>query len=229
MGNSRLRIGVAAAAFIIILIAGAILYISKSPAASSPKLTLAAAEQEVLGQYSGEIVGGKEQGDAYIIQLKSVQGLYELTVKQTGITGIRALERYGTEAPGSSPGAASPEPTADGGGSPEPTEAPSAKPSQTPAPSESTSPDATQETAAPAATSKPTANPSILISEAQAAKLALKKVPGKVKDIDKENEGGKWYYFVEIETSNGREADVQLNAASGAVISVTWDDDADDD
>ncbi len=227
MNNPRLRTGVAAAVIIVVLTAGVWLYTYHSPAASSPRLSLAAAQQEVLSQYTGEIVGGKEQGEAYVIQLKSAQGLYELTVEQSGITGIRTLERYVADDPGTSPGTVSPEPTEGGGVSPEPSGEPSAIPSQTPAPSETPKPQSTPKSSSPAATNKATANPSILISEATAAELALKKVPGEVKDIDKENEGGKWYYFVEIETKDGREADVQLNAASGAVITVTWDDDDD--
>lgn len=53
-------------------------------------------------------------------------------------------------------------------------------------------------------------------------------MPGRVKDTDIEEDGGMRYYLIEIETADGREAEVQLNAASGKVISVTWDDDHDD-
>ncbi|MFX3632754.1 MAG: PepSY domain-containing protein [Candidatus Pristimantibacillus sp.] len=91
-------------------------------------------------------------------------------------------------------------------------------PSPDPTPSPPSSPD-----------TSPTPNPSVLITEEEASTLALAKVQGVVQDVDVEQTDGKWYYFVEIDTSDGREADIQLNAASGAVVSVTWDDDDDHD
>lgn len=208
------------------------------PGAGS-KLTLVEAERKVLSQYSGTITEITPQGSAYIIGLKSEQGLYELTVEgaPAEITGIRLLEIYPTDEPAGSntpqptgevPGAASPSATP----SPAPgtgTEAPASTPPASPPPSQAATakPSSTPGPSSPS--SKPTSNPAILISEEEAIALALKKVPGTVKDVDRENEGGRWYYFVEIETEDGREADVQLNAASGAIVSVTWDDDDDDD
>ncbi|MHA7965292.1 PepSY domain-containing protein [Paenibacillus sp. CAU 1782] len=208
------------------------------PGAGS-KLTLHDAERKVLSQYSGTITEIIPQGPAYIIRLKSEQGLYELTVEgePAEIIGIRSLETYPSEGPaatntplptGEDPGTASPSPTpspSSGTG----TEAPASNPSPSTAPTKAPTgkPSSTPGPSSPSA--KPTSNPAILISEEEAIALALKKVPGTVKDVDRENEGGRWYYFVEIETKDGREADVQLNAASGAIVSVTWDDDDDDD
>lgn len=101
------------------------------------------------------------------------------------------------------------------------TEAPG-KPAETPAPSE---------TAKPSQSPPPqkTPNPSVLLEEADAINIALEKVSGTLKEVELEQEGGKWYYFVELETKDGREATVQLHAGSGKVQSVTWDDDDDDE
>ena len=199
------------------------------------RLTFVEAERKVLSQYSGTIVEMTPQGSAYILQLKSEQGLYELTVEGTPaqITGIRSLEIYPSKEPS---GSQTPQPTDEVPGTASPTAAPSpttgsgtetpvSSPPSSPAPSQAATarPSATPGASSPSA--KPTSNPAILISEEKAVALALKKVPGTVKDVDKENEGGRWYYFVEIETKDGREADVQVNAASGAIVSVTWDDD----
>ncbi|MGO4546017.1 PepSY domain-containing protein [Paenibacillus sp. 2TAB23] len=231
MHNRKWRISVAAAVIAIGVILAWATFIALSRADRSHGLTLAAAEEEVLGHYEGEIVGSKEQGEGYVIQLQSTQGLYELTVEPTGITGIRSLERFGSSDPGASPGTASPVPTDSEVVSDEPSQNPSEFPSGKPAasPAETQLPESTPKPTVPATTVKPTTMPTIIISEQRASELALKKIPGKVKDIDKENEGGKWYFFVEIETNDGREADVQLNAASGAVVSVTWDDESDED
>ncbi|CAM4214282.1 hypothetical protein FHS16_000385 [Paenibacillus endophyticus] len=231
MHNRKWRISVVAAVIAIGVILAWATYITLSRADRSHGMTLAAAEEEVLGQYEGEIVGSKEHGEGYVLQLRSMKGLYELTVEPAGITDIRSLERFGSSDPVASPGTVSPVPTDSGVVSDEPSQNPTELPTDKPAasPAETKMPESTPKPAVPAATVKPTTNPTILISEQRASELALKKIPGKVKDIDMENEGGKWYFFVEIETNDGREADVQLNAASGAIVSVTWDDESDDD
>lgn len=78
----------------------------------------------------------------------------------------------------------------------------------------------------------PADNPAVLLTEVEAAKLASDKVDGTVTEIDIKKIQESWYYFVELDTQDGREADIQIHAASGAIASVTWDDDddnADDD
>ncbi|WP_171056137.1 PepSY domain-containing protein [Paenibacillus sinopodophylli] len=213
MYHPKWRPRIIAAVIIIGVIAALLTFIFISRADRSQGLTLAEAEQEVQGLYEGEIVSSKEQGEGYVIQLQSAHGLYELTVELGGITVIRTLERFDVKGPDTSPEPVSPAPTQN----------------PTPTPAETKQPEITPKPTAPETTDRPTSKPITLISEQKASELALQKIPGKVKDIDKENEGGKWYFFVEIETNDGREADVQLNAASGAVVSVTWDDDSDDD
>lgn len=198
------------------------------------KLTLDEAENRVLESYEGRILESRPQGSGYAVLLKSGHGLYELMVEgaDAEITAIRTLERYAqgpdtgeeTAKPGTAtPVVESPSPTPDAATTP-PSEAPVATPAPSVKPSK---PPAA--TSTPDSTPSSTSNPAVLISEQRAKELAMKKVPGRVKDVDLEQEGGKWYYFVEIETQDGREADVQLNAASGAVVSVAWDDDDDDD
>lgn len=67
------------------------------------------------------------------------------------------------------------------------------------------------------------------LTEEQAKNTALKEVPGKVDDIEVENINGMVYYLVDIETNDDREATVEINAISGQISSLTWDDDDDDD
>lgn len=67
------------------------------------------------------------------------------------------------------------------------------------------------------------------LTEQEAAALALKQVAGTVDDVDLENVNGITYYFVDIETTDGREAIVEINAITGEVKSLTWDDDGSDD
>ena len=67
------------------------------------------------------------------------------------------------------------------------------------------------------------------LTEEQAKNAALKEVPGTVDDIEAKNVNGMTYYLVEIETNDDREATVEINAITGKINTLTWDDDDDDD
>lgn len=62
------------------------------------------------------------------------------------------------------------------------------------------------------------------LTEEEAIKIALGQVSGEVDDIDIENINGISYYIVEIETSDEKEAVIEINAISGEVKSLTWED-----
>jgi len=68
-----------------------------------------------------------------------------------------------------------------------------------------------------------------LVTREEAIALSLKQVPGIVREMEFKDKGGSGYYLVEIETDDGREAIVQVNGISGVIMSVTWDDDDDND
>ena len=58
------------------------------------------------------------------------------------------------------------------------------------------------------------------VSPTKAAKIALKKVPGKLRGAPKlEHEDGKWQYEVMVTTSKGLK-EVNVNADSGKVVSI---------
>ncbi|MEK5024212.1 PepSY domain-containing protein [Paenibacillus sp. FSL M7-1046] len=62
------------------------------------------------------------------------------------------------------------------------------------------------------------------VSEDEAVKLALQEVPGELDDVDTEiNESGA-FYLVEVNTTDGREAVVQVDAISGNIMSVAWEE-----
>jgi uncharacterized membrane protein YkoI len=67
------------------------------------------------------------------------------------------------------------------------------------------------------------------ITEEEAISLALQQVPGMVDDIDTETINGIVYFLIEIESNDGREATVEINAITGDINSLTWDDQEDDD
>lgn len=63
----------------------------------------------------------------------------------------------------------------------------------------------------------------------EAMEIALKQVPGIVDDVDEEQINGMNYYLVEVESNDGREATVEINAITRKIESLTWDDDDDDE
>src|SRR5690625_2842550 len=62
------------------------------------------------------------------------------------------------------------------------------------------------------------------ITTAEAVQIALDTVYGEVDDIDLETKNGQLYYFIEIETKDDMEAEIQIHAITGEVISIEWDD-----
>ncbi|WP_374016029.1 PepSY domain-containing protein [Paenibacillus thiaminolyticus] len=76
----------------------------------------------------------------------------------------------------------------------------------------------------PPAASKPEPKPQQRITEDEAAAIALKHVSGEVDDIDLIQLDGVVYYLVEIDREDGEDGTVQINAITGEVKSVTWDD-----
>lgn len=62
------------------------------------------------------------------------------------------------------------------------------------------------------------------LTSEQAAAIALKEVKGEIDDVEFKQINGNSYYFVEIETEDDREAVVQIDAITGAVKSLTWED-----
>jgi uncharacterized membrane protein YkoI len=228
-GKWRTGKAIAAACGILCLLAAiALLFATRESRAEG--LTLEKARGVVLEQYGGEIVSSSARDGGYLLQLKTEQGLYEVTVggKSADLTGIRLIERYEDQGAGGTPTPAeSPLPTADEGTSLTPSPSPTEAPAVTPPPPPS-KPGASEQPSSgtPGSGGKPAS--SVHISEDRAASLALAKVAGRVTDVEKEDDDGVWYYYVDIETEDGREAEVQLNAASGAVVTVAWDDDDDD-
>lgn len=61
------------------------------------------------------------------------------------------------------------------------------------------------------------------ISQADAAAIAEKTVNGKVVEIEKDEDDGFYKYEVELRTDRG-EADVEIDAVTGKVLDVEWDD-----
>lgn len=73
------------------------------------------------------------------------------------------------------------------------------------------------------------AKPPRILSEREASELALAHVYGEVEEVDlRGSDTGVAYYLVEIDIEDGRDAVVQVNAITGAIMSVAWEQEDDD-
>lgn len=62
------------------------------------------------------------------------------------------------------------------------------------------------------------------LTENEAIQIAKGQVQGEVDGVEIESLNGVPYYFVEIEVGDDQEATIQINAITGEVKSLTWDD-----
>ncbi|MFB5676310.1 PepSY domain-containing protein [Paenibacillus terreus] len=190
----------------------------------------------VLAQYPGEVLDVSLQSDAYLLQMKSHTGLYELKVdaEQGSILSIERLDgelsqeqlaaAFPTEQQGESQSAdeaAQQTQMKNGKGA----EAEASTDTQITSDSVSAGKqdegkEKLEEDAEPVRTAR-------IVTDKEAKNIALQQVQGKVEDVDFRTEGGVRYYLVEIDTPDEREAIVQVNAISGVIMSVAWDEEDD--
>ncbi|MFO1442715.1 PepSY domain-containing protein [Bacillus sp. Bva_UNVM-123] len=62
------------------------------------------------------------------------------------------------------------------------------------------------------------------ITEKEAGQIALNQVQGSINDIDLEDENNHVFYLVEIDTPDDKEATIQIDAITGEVLSISFDD-----
>ena len=63
------------------------------------------------------------------------------------------------------------------------------------------------------------------ITEEEATKIALEKVPGTVNEVELEDENGTIVYGIEVVSTDGTQQDVKVDAQTGKVVKVEADDD----
>jgi uncharacterized membrane protein YkoI len=184
------------------------------PWSGEPVWTEEEAMQAVLKQYPGDITSAVLEGQFYRIEFISNTGQYRLFVDAHD-GSIQSVERTGKPAPSvGTPGSTI---------EPGPTASPSSSAGPSPAaPTKASGPSATPKPTVPGNTKPPVSEAPVLITANEAGKLAAQHVMGTVDDVEL---GRSNDYLVEIDTGDGREAVVQVNAISGAIMSVAWDDD----
>jgi uncharacterized membrane protein YkoI len=194
----------------------------KSWASSPVLLSEEEVVQIVLDQYPGEVVSISLENDAYVIQIELVKGLYELSVDADEgiINSIRRLQAV-------VPDKIAPDKEQPDKETPDiiiPDKELPMKESPVKVPIQE--PDVVE----------PTKNPTLevdkgsttLVTRHNATVLSQKHVPGTVHNIELRGKDISSYYLVKIITEDNREAVVQVNGISGAIMSVTWDDNGED-
>jgi len=223
------------AACVIILCVGVLIW--RTWLQASPMLTVEEVNQRVLAEYPGEITRLIQQGDTYNIRLQSKQGIYDMILgAQNGdIQSIKRIEDTAasssskdnhpskTTITDNSPSSSSPN-TESSAQQQNPSASSSAGASGNPSSAKQSIP--TNEPQNDKSSGSATVSPSGVISAEKAERIALQQVKGTVDDTEYEHgdKQGQRYYLVEIDTADDREATVQINAISGEVMSVTWDD-----
>ncbi|MED1725759.1 PepSY domain-containing protein [Brevibacillus parabrevis] len=64
----------------------------------------------------------------------------------------------------------------------------------------------------------------VKITAEAAQKIALSKVNGSIKKIKLDEDDGQYVYEVEVRTSNRQEAELEISATTGDILSMEWDD-----
>ncbi|WP_424237014.1 PepSY domain-containing protein [Bhargavaea ginsengi] len=199
-------------------------------------------EQKLLNMYGGEVQEIVQDGDLYRVTLERIDGIFEAVVDSDGgaiismeKTGsvdpipeadmkVKIAEQYGTE-----PSAIALKDNIYSATVEEETRTTEAeydavtgeqiKESVTE--KEPAAPPAKEET--PPAQEAP--KTSVRLTPSEAASIALKEVAGELDDdIDFEETQDGGYYIVQVETADDREADIQIHAITGKILTVSWDD-----
>ena len=210
MGKTTLkRIGIAAVAIVILAII--VWQLSKTMTSAEP-LTEAEATSKVQDLYEGEIVEVSSEANAYLITINLDTGTYVVEIdRDTG--DVQSLIRTKQETAGKD-GAKPKEQAPTGNEGQGSAERPPDEP-ETPLP---------QDPIQGKPAGEPNKEPAKQITKETAAEIALKHISGEVDDIEIEQSGGITYYLVEIEREDEEDGTVQINAISGEVMTITWDD-----
>ncbi len=149
----------------------------------------------VENQFRGSIITSMQQkNEAYEVFMENDMGEYQLTVDgRTREITSLKLKNRKGDAGGSEPGSTG---------------------------SEQEEPSDESENPVPPAEEEPA--PSMLTRD-EAIEIALKEVPGKVEDVELDDEDGIKVYEVEIEVDDDSEATIIINAYTGEILSLTWD------
>lgn len=195
-------------------------------------------EQKLLNMYGGEVQEIVQDGDLYRVTLERVDGVFEAVVDSDG-GAIISLEKTGSVDPipeadmkakiaeqyGAEPSAIALKDNVYSATVEDETR--KAEVEYDAVTGELINESVTEKEPAKEETppAQETSKPSVRLTPSEAANIALKEVSGEVDDdIDFEETQDGGYYIVQVETADDREADIQIHAITGKILTVSWDD-----
>ncbi|MFS0639101.1 PepSY domain-containing protein [Mesobacillus foraminis] len=202
MGRTRIKKFVFGAAIIVILAIGA-WQLTKTFTSAEP-LSEAEATSKAEELYKGKVVNVKNKSRAYEVTMELESGTYIVEMdRDTGEIGSvsRIKEKAAKEEEQETPQ--------------QPSENTKDSPGKKPARQE---PKPQEETPAQTVT---------FITKEEAARIAIKTINGEVddmEDIETEESGGVTYYLVDVEREEAEDGTVRINAITGEVTGVFYDD-----
>jgi uncharacterized membrane protein YkoI len=193
-------------------------------------------EQKLLNMYGGEVRNIVQDGDVYRVTLERIDGVFEAVVDSDG-GAIISMER--TESVDPIPEADMKAKIAEQYGSEPSSIALKNNVYSATVESETQTTEAeydavTGEQIKESVTEKEPAEPpaqeeapkqSVRLTPSEAGAIAVKEIPGELDDdIDFEDTEDGGYYMVQVETADDREADIQIHAITGKILTISWDD-----
>lgn len=220
MHNKRYRLW-AAAALLLIMILGSMIYWStkEDQQLLHQEEIKARIEQKYEGTITSIARSSQTSYPSYEVKLANAQGSYRLLVHAAS-GNIEQMTR--TAGPEPTPPSAANNQSNEGS---EPNPAPSTDhntSSREEPPSSSGSKNKPNKQAQENETQHPS---KALISEQKAKEIALAQVKGKITSIELEEDDDWLVYEIEMDTSDKQEAKLYINAYTGEIISIEWDED----
>jgi uncharacterized membrane protein YkoI len=205
----------------------------KPSADQADALTKEAVEEAVLEQYPGEVIATTLLDDVYKMQLKTETGLYALKVDSLNgeIISLELLNKNVVSVVENKDIQTKDDTSEEN----DPTGNLPIEENDSSNGTVETEPSGNSSTTAvvPNANAPIDNNPGVetnkIITIEQATAISTKHVNGTVDDIELRKLSKESYYLVEIDTVDKREVVVQVNAITGIIMSVIWDDKRADD
>lgn len=183
-----------------ILIVGVIsLFIQQFVTSGEERLDPSEIQLQLERMYAGEVTALEVIGDEYKATVTRSDGIYEVRTDREFGNVLSLVKLEDVETDKEKPDSSQRESTPPAETTPEPNE------------------------------EQPTA-PSTRLTEQQVSEIALSQVQGTIEDIDFEESQDGGYYLVEVERpasgedDDGPEATIQIQAITGEVLSIVWDD-----
>jgi uncharacterized membrane protein YkoI len=192
----NMKMAGSAAVVVLILIVGG-WQLSKQMTSAQP-LTEAEAEAKVKELYPGKMVELSKQQGLYVMAIDRDEGIYE--VEMDSVTGeIVSMKRTKEYKPVEPQG-------------------------NEQAPEEPSQPEKEPPSSGSPTTNEPPSTSANLITQEEATAIALKRFGGEIDDIEQVEKSGISFYLLEVETEDDREVTVEINAISGEITNLTWED-----